>query len=83
MPPRRRLPLYVLLVLIIGGGYALLRLRSDPEQMFNVRGVIRAPYADGEIAIQHEEIPGYMPAMTMPFRVDPAEVRDLSPGDRV
>ena len=34
--------------------------------------------------IQHEEIPGYMPAMTMPFRTpDTAAVAQLSPGDLI
>ena len=49
--------------------------RSPPivAGTFSVRGVIRAPYADGEISIQHEAIPDYMPAMTMPFRVDEAD----------
>lgn len=53
------------------------------EQIFTVQGVVRAPYSDGTITIQHAEIPGFMPAMTMPFYVDAADVRDLAPGDRV
>ncbi len=34
--------------------------------------------------IRHEEIPGYMPAMTMPFDLEGQEVlEDLQPGDKV
>lgn len=53
------------------------------ERVFIVRGVVQAPHQDGMITIQHEEIPGYMPAMTMPFYADAAEASALSPGDRV
>lgn len=37
-----------------------------------------------QVVIQHDDIPGLMPAMTMPFTVrDPALLADLSPGDQV
>jgi protein SCO1/2 len=48
-----------------------------------VRGIVRAPYADGTISIEHEPIPNFMPAMTMPFYADQAEAGNLKPGDRV
>lgn len=50
-----------------------------------VRGVIQEIKRDGEIAIiDHEEIPGYMKRMIMPFRAkDPAEFADRKPNDRV
>jgi Cu/Ag efflux protein CusF len=36
------------------------------------------------ITIQHEEVPGYMPAMTMPFEVEDARLLEgLSVGDHV
>jgi len=38
----------------------------------------------GEATIAHDDIPGYMEAMTMPFPVaDAAELRSLMPGDRI
>ena len=38
-----------------------------------------------EVVVRHEEIPGYMAAMTMPFPVrdDPKVVGLLRPGDRI
>ena len=52
---------------------------------FLVRGVIQEIKRGGEIAIiDHEEIPGYMKRMIMPFRAkDPAEFADRKPNDRV
>jgi protein SCO1/2 len=45
------------------------KTNSGP-QTFHVRGVIQEfRPADKEIVIKHEEIPDYMPAMTMPFPV--------------
>ncbi len=40
------------------------------ERTWDVRGVVRAVLPDsGVIVVTHDEIPGYMPAMTMGFRV--------------
>jgi protein SCO1 len=57
---------------------------ANAEQ-FTVRGIVRKIDADGtRVTIKHEEIPNYMPAMTMPFNVrDPREIKDLQPGDAV
>jgi protein SCO1/2 len=59
--------------------------RQENERVFTVQGVVRGPYDPGQksISIQHEEIPGFMPAMIMPFLVDETDVADLRPGDRV
>ena len=58
---------------------------AETGRTFAVQGVVRGTYQEreGTISIQHEEIPGFMPAMTMPFYVDAAEGRRLAPGDRV
>ena len=55
------------------------------RQTFDVKGVVRSLDADGTtVHIEHEEIPGYMPSMTMPFTVkDPTELRGLKAGDAV
>ena len=54
-------------------------------QAFLVHGVVRELQpAEKSVVIQHEEIPGYMPAMTMPFQLkNPKEMTGLSPGDNV
>ena len=54
-------------------------------QRYTVRGrVVEAPTDAGRVMIEHETIPGYMAAMTMPFTaVNPAELNGLAPGDAV
>jgi protein SCO1/2 len=51
-------------------------------QIYQVRGlVLEVRPAAGEIVVSHREIPGFMGAMVMPFRVrDPRELRGLAPG---
>ena len=66
-------------------------MQSSPLESTNIlrsfitRGVIRDIPADGaSLVIRHEEIPGFMPKMTMEFEVrDPKEIRGLSIGDSV
>lgn len=54
-------------------------------QVYQARGVVRELPADGRSAvIQHEAVPGYMPAMTMSFDVrDTNELAGLQVGDAV
>ena len=54
-------------------------------QAFLVNGGVReVRAADNTVVIQHEAIPGYMEAMTMPFTVKNARDLDgLQPGDKV
>lgn len=53
------------------------------ERVFTVTGTVRSPHADGTITIDHEAIPGFMPAMTMPFYASAADTVGLQAGDRV
>ena len=40
--------------------------------------------ATGEITVNHGDIPGFMPAMAMPYRVkNPAVVQEVQPGDKI
>jgi protein SCO1/2 len=55
------------------------------RQVFQVKGVIvKVAPREKSVEIKHEEIRGYMPAMTMPFDVkDTNELAGLAPGDSV
>lgn len=52
------------------------------EKVYPMRGIVRAvEQEDGSVIIDHEDVPGYMPAMTMPFNVkDEALFETLQPG---
>lgn len=54
-------------------------------QTFQVKGLVVELDPDGRtVKIKHEEIPGYMDAMTMPFEARPAsELNGLAAGDTV
>lgn len=58
---------------------------STNLQIFQVTGVVQRLETNGTtVVIKHEEIPDYMPKMTMPFEVkDTNELRDVFPGDHV
>jgi protein SCO1/2 len=46
--------------------------------------VVAKNAATNEITVKHGDIPGFMPAMAMPYRVkDPAVVHELQPGDKI
>ena len=55
------------------------------RKVFEVRGVVEEVKAtEKKIVIRHEEIPDYMPAMTMPFDVkNTNELAGLAPNDQV
>ena len=59
--------------------YALL-----PPSSYDVKGRV-AGIDDGgrTLIVEHEEIPGYMSAMTMPLPADPSTTASLKPGDAI
>src|SRR5580658_7421224 len=54
-------------------------------KVYHLRGkVIAADPATGQVTLQHEAIPGFMDAMTMPYRLkDPGILGELHPGDEI
>ncbi len=61
------------------------RARPPAARTYPLRGqVVRVDRQTGTVAIRHEAIPGFMPAMTMPFDLTGQELlEDLQPGDKV
>jgi len=58
---------------------------SGIERQWIVEGVVRAVFPElGVIVLTHGDIPGYMPAMTMGFRVASPKIQEaFSAGDEV
>jgi len=60
------------------------QLMSNEPREFRGQGVVRATLPDlGVLVIAHDPIPGYMPAMTMGFRAQPAIYHAVQVGDTV
>lgn len=87
---------YPLFLVVIGGltsscekalesAPASVPVQTSTQQVFQVKGlVIAVKPREKTIEIKHEAVPGYMPAMTMPFDVkDTNELAGLQPGQRV
>jgi protein SCO1/2 len=58
---------------------------AEALKTFTVKGIVRGIDDEGRtLVIKHEEMPGYMGAMTMPFRVKaPSQTEGLAPGDEI
>src|SRR5215470_2913243 len=58
--------------------------RAD-QRTFTLQGQVQSIDAPRRLVIvKHEEIKGFMPAMTMPYEVeDPAVLTELAPGDLI
>jgi len=68
----------------LAGALLMTGCQSKPKR-YNLRGrVMGKNPALSEIIVDHEEIPGFMEAMTMPYKVkDPAVVSEVEPGDAI
>jgi protein SCO1 len=75
----------VLTVLAIPGLVSCSHRRPENEQRFELKGkVVSVDKRGAAVTISHEAIPGYMEAMTMPFRLkDPSLLDVMADGDRV
>jgi protein SCO1/2 len=77
----RSLPAFAALCL-----FTLASCQSQPEkQVFSARGVVKSVVANGKgVRIAHDDIPGFMQAMTMDFEVkDPALLSGVQPEDAI
>lgn len=73
--------IFLIAALLVSHGLAL----AEETRDFTVRGVVRETRpAKSQLVVKHEEIPGYMDAMTMPFQVrDPKILESVKPGDAI
>ncbi|HYJ03768.1 MAG TPA: SCO family protein [Chthoniobacterales bacterium] len=58
---------------------------DNSARSYQVRGIVRGFAPDrSTVSIEHEDIPGFMPSMTMPFSVkDQKEIADIKIGDGI
>ncbi len=72
-----------LAVALGAGQLGCARSRAEEARWLPVTGTVVAAPEGGTVRIAHEDIPGYMPAMTMPFAVSAEDAKALRVGDRV
>ncbi len=71
---------------IVGLAVVAAACSAEPEaRTYQLTGQVLAVKTESnEILVKHEDIPGFMPAMTMPYAVkDAALIRDRVPGDLI
>ena len=67
------------------GSMLLLALSTGCTKRYPMQGeVVSTSVATNEVTVNHGDIPGFMPAMAMPYRVkDPSVLQELQPGDKI
>jgi protein SCO1 len=73
------------IIVFLAVGLACRPRRSANEKRYPLKGkVVAVEKADRTATIAHEEVPGYMPAMTMPFKIkNDGDLEMLKPGDQI
>lgn len=83
----RKFAAWLLLPLLIGCKHGAPAGKDLKTETYPLRGkVISTDSQTGEVTLAHEAIPGFMEAMTMPYKLaDPSAsvLKELHPGDRV
>ncbi len=85
----KRAALLVFLALWAVAGFLGCAQRNESQEDDSALGhpllgvVLRADEASGTLTVEHEDIPGFMPAMTMDFRVRPGDAKMAQPGMRI
>jgi protein SCO1 len=58
--------------------------KSTPMQVYSVTGIVKQVHLEEKkVIVQHEAVPGYMPAMTMPFTWKEKTAPTLKEGEQV
>jgi protein SCO1/2 len=78
----------LLFILMLAGCYSSQKPPAQPNagqnfKVYHLRGkVVSTDAAKGEVTVNHEAIPGFMEAMTMPYKMKDASIlSELHPGD--
>jgi protein SCO1/2 len=75
----------VALALVVSGCQSSGKPAVSAEKQYPVRAVVvSTDAAKGEVTLNAETIPGFMEAMTMPYKLkDPSVISELHPGDKI
>jgi protein SCO1/2 len=84
----KSLLLFTTLLVLAGAGCqkpAATTQNAPFRHTYDVRGIVRGiNYPDHNLVVEHEDVPGFMPSMTMPFDYrSPLEVETIATGDAI
>lgn len=81
----RMLDSFMILLLLVSGASLVACEKEPPPQTFQAHGIVEAVEVEqGAIVIAHDEIPGFMEAMSMTFKAPhPIMLKNVQPGDEV
>src|SRR5688572_5538052 len=81
---RLSVPILVVILLTAFAGFAC-RAPAPPGRSYQLKGqVLAINQARQELTVKHADIPGFMPAMTMPYKVrDASLLKDRKPGELI
>ena len=70
---------------LLAAGVVACGRREPPPKEYTLTGQILAVKPESqEVLVKHNDIKGFMPAMTMPYKVeDPSLLTDATPGDLI
>ena len=87
MPSRAASPklLAVFWLALLSLSIACQRQAESPPRRYHLKGtIVRVDRGNAQLVVNHEEIPGFMAAMTMAYAVpDSRALANLSPGDEI
>src|SRR4030095_15159502 len=85
MSQHKALFVFLILTSVLFLGISCGPRRSANEKRYPLKGkVVAVDKTERTATIQHEDIPGYMPGMTMPFKIkNDADLQLMKPGDEV
>lgn len=85
MTLRKPIVLFILPIVVVATATACRPRRSANEKRYPLKGkVVSVEKTDRTATIAHQEVPGYMPAMTMAFKIkNDADLEMLKPGDEI
>lgn len=73
-----------LLPLMLVAAWALLGCQAKAKRYSMHGAVVSTEPSTAEITVDHEDIPGFMSAMTMPYKLkDPTAIQDIQAGDKI
>ena len=75
----------ILAMVVFAASFAIYASPQAKSKRYNLSGeVVSKKPAAGEVTVKHGDIPGFMAAMTMPYRLkDRSILQELQPGDKI